>query len=1182
MDEVSGGGSGSAGGGTTSSSRFRLQLVGRFAVFRDGELLPDRDVGSRKGRTLLKVLLLHHGEPLSVDRLQEILWPDEPPANVARNVASLVSRLRALLGAGSIEGGSGTYRFRPQPHVEVDLLEAERFATEARSHLTAEEPALAAVAATRGLELVTGGTVLAGDPDSDWADPARAIQTRLRRQLRHAWWEAALALDDHATAASLAEDSLDEDPLDEEAGRALMRARHRAGESAEALRVYDRLRNELTEELGVDPSPATQELHLQVLRAEEPTVPPRQDAAPRARGWASTSADHRDGLVGRDGELDQLREWWLDAASGRTTAVLIAGEAGIGKTRLADELVVEAEVTGAMVLRVRCYEAERSHFLAPFAEIVATLAQRTAAERLRWVVDRWDRVLARLVPELDALLGPFDPEPAAPDVERRRTFQALSAVFRRLADDRPLLVFLDDLHNAGASSVEFLHFLLRHVGRARLLVVATSRVEEGGELHHELADVVERLDLGPLPDIAVTELVRGAGADRFGPEIIATTRGHTLAVVETLHALAEADDELDSLPVPGSLKVAVQQRLDRAGDEVEELLRGAATLGSTFDLTVAARLLELPLQEAARRSEQAMRARLLVEDGPRFAFTNDLIQQIVYDSTPRPLRVARHHRAASLLTGKPEAVAWHATAAEDWATAWPAWLAAADQAARRYANRDAEQLLGHAIGAAEAAGEAVGVARTLLARAMAREALADFRGELHDLEAARELARAVGRPDLEVAALRQLGGDVLVGLGRPTTDCLPYLEAGLDVARSARLGRREVELQGRIAVIWSNRTRFDRAAEAAETALGRARQLEDDTALALALDAVKNVSAYTGDLDRLEAVVPELERLLAGQQDLNLLQYLAWTIFEGAVAPLARADWDRALQRLEEAIEVSRRTGHPWRSMFLAHRSWLHRQRGALGTALAEARLATDPEVSAGHPWWSTFAASMLGWVLSDLGEDAEAVRILEAGTAAAERDGMEGYLVRCVSHLALGHWRTGDRAQAEHDLDRAEALLERVTAPAGGAFLHGAHAYAATARVHLARGDAGAARRLLAVVAEPAERVGWQEIVATDRVLRARAHLVEGDPDGTTLLLAEGLEVTESAGLRPLAWEMRTVLAHAASLAGDDRGQEHHRQAADDHLAALAASVSDPQRRQRLCRSARRRAAALPGEPSS
>ena len=1170
-----------AGAGGDATPRFRFRLIGTFAVCRDGQRIEDRDVGSRKGRTLLKALVVAAGEPLTRDHLVTVLWPADAPVNAERNVASLVSRLRSLLGPSAIEGSSGTYRLRTGPHLEVDLHDAERLANQARTHLAASSPSLAWTAAVQALEVMGDRQLLEGEPDSRWADEARMALDVLRRDLRRCGWEAALALSDADGAGRLARSALASDPLDEEACRALMRASQLRGEVAEGLLAFDRLRSVLADELGVAPSERTQQLHLALLREEDPAgvqgdVVVGGDPSEGAAGAVPRSLP-AGGVVGRDEELEVLRQRWVDATRGEPGMVLVAGETGIGKTRLVETLSATVADGGGGVARTRCYEAERSLFLGPIVEILASLVRTTPPDRLRDAATPWEGTLAELVPEMAGLLGVRRYEPAIPRIERRRTFEAVSALLRSLSQHQPLLVFLDDLHNAGSSTIELLHYLLRHLSGGRVLVVATLRVEEGAEAMRTLEEVGESIELGPLPEAAVAELARQAGAGAMAARILALTRGHTLSVVETLQAVFEAEGEVDEPPLPESLRVAVLQRLQRAGLEVEELLRSAAILGSTFEPDTVAQLLGVDVEEVLVRVHQALDVRLLVEEGGAITFSNDLIREIVYQTTPRPVRVSRHGRAARILVGRPEAVATHATAAGDWARALDAWLEAAGIAAARYANRDAEQLLQRAIEAGEAAEDPAGVARARLLRGRVREALADYARALEDLEAAAELARVSVRPDLEATALRELGGDVIVGLGRPSTDCLPYLEAGLDVAQSADLGRLEVELLGRLAVVWTNRARFDLASRSAEQALERARQLDDQRAVALALDAVKNVSAYMGDLDRLQQVLPELEGILRPAGDLTLLQ---WCVFESVFPALAGARWSTAGLVIERALAMNRRTGHPWGSLFLAHRSWLRRVQGDYGRAMVDARLAGGSEVSAGHPWWRAFSEAMLGWVLSDAGAHDDAIAHLEQGVAAAERDGMETYLIRCVSHLALAHWRLGDGDEAARHLDRAEWLLSQVRTPPDRAFLHGAHAYAAAARLRLGRGEVEAALRQLDAVRGPAEAVGWHEIVVTDRVLRGRGHLLSGDLELAKAALDDGVAIAEGAGLRPLAWEGHVGRAHVAAEEGDRAELSTHEQKAAEHLRVIAASVDDPRLRERLVGAAERRRDALSGEP--
>jgi DNA-binding SARP family transcriptional activator len=1130
----------------------RFQLMGRFAGWRDGHLLDDRDVGSRKGRTLLKLLLLSPEEPVSLDRLAESIWDGAPPDRVERNVASLVSRLRGVLGSDAIEGGAGTYRVRPSERLEVDVIEAERLAGQGRAQLAADEPALAWTAAERGLDLLGDRELLEDEPDAPWLADARSVVARLRRQLRGIAWQAALELARFDDAAEMAAAALRADPLDEEACRALMRAHQRRGETAAALAAYGRLRSRLAEELGVDPSPLTREVHAALLREEPVNIPPP------ARPSQVSQERSGDPFVGRDRELAHLGERWAGAADGRAALVAVVGEAGIGKTRLVDRALDLARATGGIAIRVRCYPAERSLFLGPVVEALRSLARHTAPEDLRTAADRWAGTLAALVPEIEDVLRPHGYEPASADVERRRIFAAITSLLRTSSLRRPLFVFLDDLHEAGASTVEFLHYLFRHAEGSRLLAVATLRVEEAEHALEQLADVAERLDLGPLTPDAVSTLAQAAGASHLASRIMAMSRGHTLSVVETLEVLGaeDASGELDAPPVPESLEAAVLARIRRAGPEVEELLRAAATLGSTFDLEVSAGLLDHPLETAVRLADRAIAARLLVEDGPWLAFANDLIREIVVRTTPRAVRTAWHRRAMELLADNPEALAVHASAAGDWGRAIEAWLQAADRAASRYASRDAERLLGRALEVADAAEDPAGKARAYLARGGAREALADYEGALADLEAAVEQARAAARADLEAAALRGLGGDVLVGLGRPSAECLPYLEAGLEVARAADDGPREIEILARLAIVWSNRARFDLAAEHAERARGRARELGDDRALALALDGVKTVAAYTGDLPTLAAILPELERRLQERGELWRLQ---WAVFESAITPIAQARWRAAAIAIDRAVAIAQRTGYPYAAMFVAQRAWLHRAQGEYDAALASGVEAAALAAELGHPWWVAFAAAMHGWTLTEVGNLDGAVACLETGVAAAERDGMEGYLLRCVCHLALAHSRRGDDDEAGRLLAWARRLIAGVGVPPGHAFLHGAHAYAAAARVHLDRGEGDDADRLLEDVRLPAERAGWREVVATDRVLRGRGRRLAGEPGPARRLLDEDVVIAEAGELRPLALEAHTELAALHAEGGDDDLAMTHTRAADGLREAIATEPAVP-----------------------
>jgi predicted ATPase len=219
--------------------------------------------------------------------------------------------------------------------------------------------------------------------------------------------------------------------------------------------------------------------------------------------------------------------------------VLIVGEAGIGKTRLAEALAAEAASAGAMVLPARCYETERSLFLQPVVEALLPAVTRRPAAELRRLLGDAAPSFAALVPEAAAVLGSMPAERVPVDMQRRRTFLAVLGFLRGLAARNPVLVVLDDLQYAGQSTIEFVHYLGRNAGGSRLLVVATVRAENDAETSAALTAVASRVEVGPLGAAAVEQLAGRAGQAGLADRILRQTRGHTLFVVEVLRALAE-------------------------------------------------------------------------------------------------------------------------------------------------------------------------------------------------------------------------------------------------------------------------------------------------------------------------------------------------------------------------------------------------------------------------------------------------------------------------------------------------------------------------------------------------------------------------------------------------------------------------------------------------------------------
>ncbi|TFV81251.1 hypothetical protein E4P38_22580 [Blastococcus sp. CT_GayMR16] len=641
-----------------------VHLAGPLRVDRGGTPLAGAELGSRKGRTLLRLLAARRGDVLPGAEIAAVLWPRESPSDPDAVVASLVSRLRRVLGPNAVVGGREGYRLGA---VEVDVDRARQLLADAER----AAPAPAGVGAGAALELL-GAAEGSPEPDDEWMAPVRSEVTVLRRRAHHLLARTALETGEPAGAEDAAGRALADDPLDEEAVRLLMRALLARDLPAEALRTYERLRRALADELGTDPAPATRTLYDAALHGEAPVVSAVPPPADRLR------------LAGRDAELGLLRAEWEGACGHRAGLVLLTGEPGIGKSRLLEELAETARRSGGVVLSGRAFEGERSVFAQPLVDALASAAETLPAARIR-AAATGDGTLGRLVPELapftDAVPVPPAPTPA---VERSQSFAAVTGFLRRLARGGPVLVAVDDLQRAGRSTIELLHYLARHLGSAQVLLAAAVRTGEGDDVVEPLRAVGTTVPLGPLPVDAVALLAGRAGHESRAADVMRRTGGHPLFVVEVLRALARGDGGL-----PTSLQTAVVDRVAGTGEETGRLMRAAAVLGAAFDPLVAGELAGIGAAAALPAFERAFKARLLVARGRQYEFAHDVVREALLVATPSPTLQAWHARAADLLSADPEAVARHAEAIGDRPRAARAWLNAAEAALARFVASDA-------------------------------------------------------------------------------------------------------------------------------------------------------------------------------------------------------------------------------------------------------------------------------------------------------------------------------------------------------------------------------------------------------------------------------------------------------------------------------------------------------------
>jgi DNA-binding SARP family transcriptional activator len=677
----------------------RIALLGTFQL-RAGTTVVTT-VNTPRLQALLAYLVLQRGAPQSRQQLAFLFWPDSTDAQARTNLRTLLHRLRTALpdADACLIVDAQSVCWRADATFTLDVVEFET----ALAHASSAEQAGAADTARAALE--HAAAIYQGDllPDcyDEWVRPERERLQRLALAALERLVEHLEHHRDYAAAIDYARRLLRLDPLRETTHLSLMRLHAAHGDRASALRVYHACATTLRHEIAAEPGPAIRTAYERLLAADAPQ--------PVSAAALAASAP----LVGRRAEWARMQATWQAAASGRPRLLVLAGEAGIGKTRLAEELQVWAGRQGAVTAITRCYAAEGDLAYAPVTEWLRTDAMRRRLARLDTI---WLTEVVRLLPEVLTERPDLPrPGPLTERWQRRHMFEALARAV--LAGNRPLLLLIDDLQWCDHDTLEWLHFLLRYEARARLLLVGTVRVEETGADLAALLDDVRRSDqlteiaLGPLSEAEAAALAGHMAGRPFSAsatvDLYAETEGNPLFVVESVRAglvrevqrqVPGADETIKLTRLPPGVQSVISHRLNQIAPAARELLRLAAVIGRSFTFSVLARAAEGDEDALVRDLDELWQRRIVREQGAdAYDFSHDKLRLVAYDGLSAARRRLLHRRVAEALEAEhaanPDAVsgqiAAHYECAGQVERAVAYYRRAADVAQQVYANAEA-------------------------------------------------------------------------------------------------------------------------------------------------------------------------------------------------------------------------------------------------------------------------------------------------------------------------------------------------------------------------------------------------------------------------------------------------------------------------------------------------------------
>ncbi|HUX86024.1 MAG TPA: AAA family ATPase [Chloroflexota bacterium] len=971
-----------------------ISLLGTPNICHNGQSLTFR---TRKGLALLAYLAVERGAH-GREKLTTLFWPESDPARGRATLRSTLAYLRhaleddaELLDRPHLIVKTGSLAFNDQSpfHLDLELLHQawESASGGKRSTNSPQRRQLLedACRACRGgfLESLSLGDAPEFD---DWVDEQREI-----------WHQRVSVVFDHLVrsyanagefrrAADAATRWIGRDRLNEAAYHRLIQMHVALGNHAAALQTFEQYRTILANELAAEPSPALRALADRIRVS---------NASQSSKRHVVVSGDHAPAgfetpLVGRSHEHEQLVAAYHAARRQGARTVVLVGDAGIGKTRLAAEFSRWATGQGAEILQGRAFETGGR---LPYQPHIDALRRKSLATRELPLDKIWRNELSRLLPELRPRTDESLPTNSGEATAQNRLFEAVAQLGRAFAESAPgsvVVYFIDDVQWADRASLDLLGYLARrwtelHVSALLLITVRTETLTLAPDLtqwvNELIRDVQSRqIELGPLDLDATRQLVveldtnnrdnrATAEVDTFARWLHAETSGQPFYVVETIKALLEQEDfgsprtaipplrlDVTALPseaslrgmLPRGIRDRVRSRLVQLSTSAFSLLAAGSVLSQGFTFTSLTRVSGVSEDEGLIALDEILKHRLLresvdeVQTGSEglYSFYHDKIRDVTYTEAGEARRRVFHRRAFERLEaiGAPAAtLAHHAAAARLPEASFRYAVQAGDEAMRLFAMRDAIAQYQNA--ASNSAADPQLLPHLYFQQGRAYELVDDPVRAQQCYESLLRLARETGQPRLECAALNRLA---TLFANHPTDleRSVALLQQAARVAEHSGDRSGQAETEWNLAHVCHYAGRIDLLREHGERALSLARELGDAELAARTLNVLAYGAAFAGDLELAWEHAAEGREIFAqlGKRDMEgdcLSMVVDAAIFTGHLSEgVAFAD---QLQKIADEV------GTPWlRTNAAIHSALTHFETAQYADALQITHAAID------------------------------------------------------------------------------------------------------------------------------------------------------------------------------------------------------------------------------------------------